>query len=272
MHDLMPYFCLFEECTQPHLTFQTAEDWSNHTKAEHARTSWVCQVCRSSGSGDKSSTFHDEDVYRQHLERDHRSIAANELSLVIQMSCQKEPPIYPCCVFCGFLPEAHLRDVEGEMCQREIVSHMAKSHLQPFALDSIPWDVAGGEHADSGRVSDSSGTNSNDEDIKQQIMSDPRLGAFEVSVLEVETLRAGYGSLQQTVLQGSNAHAASLDEIKRRSSAKDDQAPKDRVDEWYANSRYTPISQSRFRLSVLASQRQSKQYGLRSQTASQCNA
>jgi ankyrin repeat protein len=194
--------------------------------------SWVCQVCRSSGSSDKLSTFYDEDDYRQHLERDHRSIAANELSLVIQMSSQKEPPIYPCCVFCGFLPEAHLRDVESDVCQREIISHMAKSHLQPFALTSVPWDVAGGEHADSGRVSDSSGTNSNDEDIKQQIMNDPRLGGFEISVREAETLRGENGSVQQTALQENNVYAASLDEIGRRSSVKDDQGPKDRVDEW----------------------------------------
>ena len=194
--------------------------------------SWVCQSCRSSGAKDRPSTFHDEDAYRQHLERDHRSIAANELSLVIQMSCQKQSPLYPCCVFCGFIPEAHLRDVESEMCQREIISHMAKSHLQPFALDSVPWDVTGGEHADSGRVSDSSATNSNYEDIKQQIMNDPRLGEFEVSVLEAETLRDRNGSVQQTVSQESNVYAASLDEIGRRSSAKDDQGPKDRVGEW----------------------------------------
>jgi ankyrin repeat protein len=194
--------------------------------------SWVCQSCRSSGAKDRPSTFHDEDAYRQHLERDHRSIAANELSLVIQMSCQKESPLYSCCVFCGFIPEAHLRDVESETCQREIISHMAKSHLQPFALNSVPWDVTGGEHADSGRVSDSSATNSNYEDIKQQIMNDPRLGQFEVSVLEAETLRDRNGSVQQTVSQESNVYTASLDEIGRRSSAKDDQGPKDRVSEW----------------------------------------
>jgi hypothetical protein len=141
---------------------------------------------------------------------------------------------------------------------------MAKSHLQPFALDSLPWDIAGGEHANSGRVSGSSATNSNDEDIKQQIMNDPRLGEYEVSELEAETLGDRNRSAQKADLQGSNVYAASLDEIGRRSSVKDDQAPKDRVGEWYVNERCKPVSWSRFRLSVLASQRQSEQHGLRS--------
>jgi hypothetical protein len=169
------------------------------------------------------------------------------------MSSHREPPIYACCVFCGFLPEAHLQDVESDVCQREIISHMAKSHLQPFALDSLPWDVAGGEHADSGRVSGSSETNSNDEDIKRQIMNDPQLGEFEVSELEAETLSDRNGGVQQAGLQGSNVHAASLDEIGRRSSVKDDQASKDRIDQWYVNEWYNSISWSRFGLSVLAS-------------------
>lgn len=231
MHDLMPYFCLFQNCEQPHTTFQTTEDWSNHTKAEHARTSWVCQLCRSLGTSNKLSTFYDEGVFRQHLERDHRSIAANELSLVVQMSCQKEAPIYSCCVFCGFIPMAQLDKVESETWQREIINHMAQSHLQSFALDSVPWDVSGGEHADSGRVSGSSATNSKDEDIKQQIMNDPRLEEFELSNAEADVVKDRNLSGQDTVLQ-DGVYTASLDEIARQSSAKDDRSPLDFTTTW----------------------------------------
>lgn len=66
--------------------------------------------------------------------------------------------------------------------------HMAKTHLQSFALDSVPWDVPGGEYADSGRVSGSSATDSKDEDIKQQIMTDPRLETSELSALGAKML------------------------------------------------------------------------------------
>ena len=208
MQDLLPYFCLFEDCGQPYRTFQTTEEWLNHTKADHARTSWVCQMCRSPGATGKQATFHDEAAYRQHLEQVHPSIAVSQLALVVQMSCNKEAPIYPCCQFCGFVPEAHLLNVEDSKCQLEITTHMAKSHLQPFALDSIPWDIAGADNDDSGKVSGSSVTDSLGEVIRQQIMNDSTLEAFKAASADADSLTA--------LSADGKVYAASLEEIRRR--------------------------------------------------------
>ena len=200
MQDLAPYFCLFENCSQPHKTFKSSEDWLFHMKAEHARTSWVCQACHSTAQGSNSGVFRAPDSFKEHLEQQHpSSMSANEIALVLRAGCRNERPAFDNCLFCGYVPEACQPDVESTEYQRLVVDHMAKSHMQYFALVSLPWDVAGADDAASDNVTHRSQTSGMSEELRRHVMEDPEI--------EMDP--------EKDFSAGINAHAASLEEIKR---------------------------------------------------------
>jgi ankyrin repeat protein len=142
-----------------------------------------------------------------------------ELALAIRMSCHKEAPAFQSCLFCGYIPKDYHHDVENIACQKDITTHMEKFHMQYFALASMPWDIAGAENDDSGKVSGESESDSLGDELRRQIMDDRDLGRFDTNI--------GRESLTSV---GGSIYTASFYEIRRRKFE-----PHDRLAEWRTN-------------------------------------
>lgn len=197
MQDLAPYFCLVQDCEQPRQTFRSSEEWLDHTKRAHARSVWTCQICHEPGTENRIGIFDKIEEFVQHEEQFHSSsIKPGEIAFVAETSCHKEMPIFDNCLFCGFIPAAYVDEVQNAACQKEIREHMCKTHMQYFALASLPWDIAGVDHADSGRFSASSTADTKGQELKREIMEDPVLTRFDTD-LERQISMTGDSSMHQ---------------------------------------------------------------------------
>jgi len=208
MHDLAPYICLFEDCTNPDLMFSTAGTWVSHMTEAHSKTTWDCAECHKQTStkvGESSQrVFVTVEDYKAHISEAHpSSMDDDQLALLLQMDGRKQLRIGPC-LFCGFLESSdHRGSIAGNQADlEEITKHIAEEHLHSLALLSLPWDQPNADDLHSAKASMSS----ND-------------GALTNPQNELKTSAAHPNT-------AGNPHAASFDEIRHNFPAEPKAATK----------------------------------------------
>ncbi|KAJ2902345.1 hypothetical protein MKZ38_000662 [Zalerion maritima] len=138
LSDLRPYICLFEDCPDGDLLYDTSCDWFNHMKWSHC-TFWYCPA-----QGHEDQYFEVFDQLRRHMSRDHEdggliALAKSSrrphtnpfwcLQMKLGWSCWARPP----CPICLWSPEN-----EGESLREHVQNHLeAISSLALPELEKI---------------------------------------------------------------------------------------------------------------------------------------
>ncbi|PMD49670.1 uncharacterized protein K444DRAFT_576831 [Hyaloscypha bicolor E] len=137
IRDLMPYFCVFEDCSTPAELFDNFNDWLLHMRQAHQRSSWVCF-----SPAHEPKTFNAEDLYAGHLESDHPgTFSGAELPTLTRMAMRSTFHLFTKCPFCLQPPKGSDSLGEGLITNEEeyrLQKHVA-DHLISSALISLRW-------------------------------------------------------------------------------------------------------------------------------------
>ena len=120
-HDLRPYVCTYNECTEPHVLYDSWEDWTRHEQWAHQQRVWRC-------SEHPQHEYVDLASYEEHVKTYH---AASMHHLLSSELLQSQESVSQIC------------DRPCPFCQREyetpidLQKHVA-GHLESIALLSLP--------------------------------------------------------------------------------------------------------------------------------------
>lgn len=140
IHDLEPFFCVFDECRSPFACVNSYTGWLNHMRNKHTQPKWHCWYCKIAGSSSTSST---PEELESHLKEKHQ----NEVTDLLRPTLVKNSMIRPNhalreCPFCGEFP----KDVEVDPSKRghhsalvKLEKHV-KDHLVSVALILAPME------------------------------------------------------------------------------------------------------------------------------------
>jgi hypothetical protein len=150
MDDLAPYICIFERCSDAGKSYQTSSAWSQHCQDVHSRDVWSCPGC----PPHERIVYEIADEYKQHLESQHPEYTADRVRLLVNFGSQQVLPEMTYCLLCGFEPETGHEVLDDDELQEAIMDHIAKQHMQPLALASLPWDIPGAEDGSADQLLD----------------------------------------------------------------------------------------------------------------------
>jgi len=239
MHDLMPFICLFSNCSDPYRMYATSQDWLRHIGSEHGHTSWTCSLCRTATPVQRPNQFYDADSYKRHMSSVHPDpdMGPGAVSFLARITARTIPPPFENCVFCRYRPEMHADHFEYQSCQDSLVTHMHEQHMLPLAIASLPWHASGIEHASSGPGARDTEGSTRDQSSEQCEAKD--LCPLEFSPSDAETKQLELRpEMAKCLLGDRNASSANLNEIKRHSGfalSRDKQ-----ITVWLANLLETP--------------------------------
>lgn len=150
LKDLEPYFCLFNDCTQPLSLFPSRSSWISHMRTHTYH--WLCP-----GPRHEPKSFHTEEEFDAHLRADHGDYLSNDQIPYIKKQRQRslDFPLSNC----PFCPELVFPDVSSpsgaysDQVSNAVNDHV-QQHLQHFALMSLPWldDTENSDDTSSGRT------------------------------------------------------------------------------------------------------------------------
>ncbi|KLU87651.1 hypothetical protein MAPG_06646 [Magnaporthiopsis poae ATCC 64411] len=135
-NDLIPYMCVFEDCSTPDEMYASTFELTRHTIDAHGNPYWVCEHCP---VGAADGVMESPWEWDAHMKREHPGgFREAELPLLRDASRQTLiPPVAcPLCHTCQGLPSETLDE------------HIAK-HLHAFALLSLPWGSTEGAESES---------------------------------------------------------------------------------------------------------------------------
>jgi len=172
--------------------YKTSNLWMQHLEKEHILETWQCNICDDSH---QMQTFDSSSKFERHCDREHsRALTAGEVKLVVKFGSLKQPKDLYCCVFCGWHPtEVSTATVQG---RHKVLEHMAKDHMQDFALLSLPWI---GDGATEASPSASAEETLDDEDYKNKLLQEPWLG-FQDEGAFVRTDAPSYSHITDSFL------------------------------------------------------------------------
>ena len=120
--DLLPYSCIFDNCSSSDEMFLTSDELAKHMQKEHSTPCWTCDYC-------STSTFADPAEWESHMTQTHaHSFPANQLRILSKMSRRMMLPEMACPLCAFSVDEASLG----------INEHITQ-HLHEFALKALPW-------------------------------------------------------------------------------------------------------------------------------------
>jgi hypothetical protein len=135
--DLMPYFCVLEDCPTPTELFDSFNDWLLHMRQAHQRSRWVCF-----SPAHEPRTFNAESFYISHMENNHSgTFSRAELPNLTRMAMSSKSQAFIKCPFCLRPPKGSDSPEAGLITNEEeyrLQKHVA-AHLISLALVSLRW-------------------------------------------------------------------------------------------------------------------------------------
>ncbi|KAL2785822.1 hypothetical protein BJX66DRAFT_342728 [Aspergillus keveii] len=137
--DIMPYFCVFDDCPTTNTLFESGRDWLRHMRERHVVTGWTC-MDQSHGT---TLIFDTQSRFKDHMYTCHTGeFADDELDDITAASHQRLAPhnLVTTCLFCPI-------DITASIPTDRMMDHVAK-HMLSLARVSVSWQMEG-ESSDS---------------------------------------------------------------------------------------------------------------------------
>lgn len=131
-YDILPYSCVFEDCSSPREMYLTREDWIHHMKMAHSIKEWLCEYCSSlQDKGQALFTYSTADDLESHLKHSHATKSSSVLPLHILVDNSVR----------YILPKVNCPLCPGEetIYELETSLHVAH-HLHSLAMNALPWE------------------------------------------------------------------------------------------------------------------------------------
>ncbi|KAL3447674.1 hypothetical protein BJX65DRAFT_307737 [Aspergillus insuetus] len=139
VQDIMPYFCIFDDCPTTNTLFESGRDWLKHMRDRHVVSGWTCM----DQSHSTTLVFDTESVFKDHMYTSHSGEFANdELDDIAAASHQRLAP-HDLVTTCPFCPT----DLANTIHTDTLMSHLAE-HMLSLAQISVSWKMDG-ESSDS---------------------------------------------------------------------------------------------------------------------------
>ncbi|KAK8054405.1 hypothetical protein PG996_013706 [Apiospora saccharicola] len=154
--DILPYMCVFENCSTPDEMYLTSDDLLKHVQDHHSTLQWVCSQCVRSPDRSRFSTFHTMAEWQAHTVEVHKKLVP-ESSLASLAKFSEARVLEPIsCPLCAFSSEG--------LVQKTLDQHIIQ-HIHEFALRSLPWGTRGNDakSVSNTRTAESDSTNSSDD-------------------------------------------------------------------------------------------------------------
>lgn len=159
VHDLEPFFCIFESCKDAFGHGDSFSSWLTHVQNAHAQRHWYCWYCQSASM--TTALFASPSDLEDHLITNHIE-NANEvlLSTIINHSLVRNRPLSTECPFCGGYPdelEKAYPDRESKAAVEGLIKHI-KLHLITISLFLLPINSTNAETAEVDELATETGT------------------------------------------------------------------------------------------------------------------
>ncbi|KAI9687323.1 MAG: hypothetical protein M1822_002366 [Bathelium mastoideum] len=126
--DLLPYSCIFEDCSRPDEMYVTSTELTDHLKKEHCVKRWICPQCNSLSTRKEVLFFDAEQKWQEHMLTEHSQAFQPEQLPTLSRLATRAMIAPFICPLCRSLPtEAATDDIE----------HLARC-LHGFALLALP--------------------------------------------------------------------------------------------------------------------------------------
>ncbi|CEJ81251.1 hypothetical protein VHEMI01390 [[Torrubiella] hemipterigena] len=113
IHDLEPYFCVFDSCKMPATYSISYESWLQHMKIKHMKTEWYCWFCQ---SGPSLKRFSTSIGLEDHLENHHSDRTTESVRATIsKYSVLPQQLALASCPFCA----CSSKDIETHLLNQE---------------------------------------------------------------------------------------------------------------------------------------------------------
>ncbi|KAL2855689.1 hypothetical protein BJX68DRAFT_264043 [Aspergillus pseudodeflectus] len=134
IQDIMPYFCIFDDCPTTKTLFESGRDWLKHMRDRHMVTGWTCM----DQSHDTTLIFEAESAFKDHMYTCHTGeFADDELDEIADASHQRLAP-HNLLTTCPFCPT----DLTATIPADGMMSHVAE-HMLSLAHISVSWQMDG---------------------------------------------------------------------------------------------------------------------------------
>lgn len=141
-HDLQPYICTFDRCSDALTTFPTRKLWAEHEFREHRVSRFLRCYC--------SQTFTNKEIFLHHLKYEHL-LALHGTQLRTQLAAAEMAVEQPLCEqLCPLCLQSRPFGKDRWTSQRQFIAHVGR-HLEEIALASLPRDVESDTEASSQR-------------------------------------------------------------------------------------------------------------------------
>ncbi|KAI4868432.1 hypothetical protein F4820DRAFT_410204 [Hypoxylon rubiginosum] len=136
VHDLQPYHCTYEDCSDPNRLYGSRQDWVNH-ESQHTRV-WHCREHK------EELEFKAQADYVEHLETSHPNAPPERYSQEL-IAVAAGPSLKQCraCPFCPFHPNTSSDEITD--MQKHITFHLELLAL--LALPTVDDDFDGSDRS-----------------------------------------------------------------------------------------------------------------------------
>ncbi len=126
--DLIPYTCVYDDCTIPYRMYATSDELLAHMNDQHTCDYWVCSICYMEHI--PSYSFRTADEWGHHMETLHKQeLPSNQLPLLSETS--KRTGLQDVlCPLCSETNDDHELNFE----------HIA-THVHSFSIFALTWNV-----------------------------------------------------------------------------------------------------------------------------------
>jgi hypothetical protein len=183
--DLQPYMCLYEECFNPPILFDSVGEWILHTNEEHS-SEWIC-LMHKDGAG-QLPIFDRKQSLEEHLKAVHGRPSLSESQLKTLMRRRTQPGVatlFKSCPFCETYN--HYDNI------KETQEHIA-AHLLDLSIMALPWrdDVDEAEELSDGTGHGSQGADwASSHEMERGSDPAPLIFDEEPAFLALETVAEG---------------------------------------------------------------------------------
>ncbi|KAF3926784.1 hypothetical protein ABW21_db0209275 [Orbilia brochopaga] len=123
--DIIPYTCIFTDCSRPLQLYLSRGDWEHHIKTEHGHL-WNCIVCDQLGDFTKHEFYQERDII-EHINLRHRDdVDIDEISMFVSASYSSKLTDTDGCPICP-----------GPKEGQDLLEHIARC-VHDFSLRSLP--------------------------------------------------------------------------------------------------------------------------------------
>ncbi|KAL5341980.1 hypothetical protein BJX70DRAFT_357494 [Aspergillus crustosus] len=143
VQDIIPFFCVLDDCPTPHALFESGRDWLKHMRNQHVLSGWTCM----DDSHEATAIFDTESAFKHHMHACHQQSFDKEDLGDITAACYQRLPVEHVLTSCSFCPPESQIDIPAD----GMASHVAE-HLLALAQISVPWQ-ADGDGSDESQLS-----------------------------------------------------------------------------------------------------------------------